>query len=86
MNFPSKRGTTIEDKLEEHRKVYNLQFKKFASAYEVGQKVFKRNLRQSSIWEFFQPALSVREKRLHVVLLGDSLKKRKVLVSVLNCA
>ncbi|KXJ62483.1 hypothetical protein RP20_CCG007142 [Aedes albopictus] len=33
---------------EKHRKVYNLRFKKFAPTFEVGQKVYKRNFRQSS--------------------------------------
>lgn len=38
---------------EKSRKVYNLRHKKFAPAYRVGQKVFKRNFRQSSAVEHY---------------------------------
>lgn len=38
---------------EKCRKVYNLRHKKFAPTYQVGDKVFKRNFRQSSAAEHY---------------------------------
>lgn len=43
----------LEKSDEKCRKVYNLRFKKFAPTFEVGQKVYKRNFRQSSAAEHY---------------------------------
>lgn len=59
--FRKEVGGKLLDKVKENlqksdekcRKVYNLRHKKFAPTYQIGQKVFKRNFRQSSAVEHY---------------------------------